>query len=102
MSSKASETASQAVATAGIRFYAGLNDYLPADLRFITFPLPLAEPATVASVLRETGVPASEVALVLKNGVPAGFGDPVAADDRVSIYPSFESLDIGDLQILRP
>lgn len=102
MSSKASETASQAVATAGVRYYAGLNDYLPADLRFITFPLLLAGSATVAGVLKETGVPASEVALVLKNGVPAGFSDPVAPGDRVSIYPPFESLDIGDLQILRP
>lgn len=90
------------VATATVRFYAELNDHLAPQLRFRTFELPLVEGATVAGLLAGAGVPLLEVDLVLHNGEPARFEDPVASGDRLSVYPVFETFDIGQTQRLRP
>jgi uncharacterized protein len=89
------------VATVTVRFYAELNDHLAPELRFTPFTLPLGEDATVAGLLASAGVPLSEVDLVLHNGEPARCEDHVASGDRLSVYPVFETFDIGSTQRLR-
>lgn len=48
------------------------------------------------------GVPHTEVDLILINGQPAGFMDPVRSGDRVSVYPAFRAVDLGPIARLRP
>jgi len=57
--------------------------------------LTLAEGATVRTLLETAQVPESEVDLVLVNGEAVTIAHVLAEGDRVSIYPVFESLDIG-------
>jgi uncharacterized protein len=92
----------QPVATVTVRVYAELNDHLALGMRFTSFTLPVGEDATVAGLLAGTGVPLSEVDLVLLNGEPARFEDPAASGDRLTVYPVFETFDIGPVQRLRP
>lgn len=71
-------------------------------MRFTSVTLPVSGDATVAGLLADTGIPLSEVDLVLHNGEPAGFDNRIAAGDRLSVYPVFETFDIGQTQRLRP
>ncbi len=84
------------------RFYAELNDLLPAEKRQVTFAQPFKDRVTVKHLIESLGVPHGEVDLILVDGEPADFGHIVAADERISVYPVFESLDVGELNRLRP
>jgi len=48
-------------------------------------------------MLRLLGVPLTEVDLVLVNGRSASFENRLEEGDRVSVFPVFESLDIGSV-----
>ena len=102
MSSEDSDSPQRLAGVAEVRFYAELNDHLPDSLRFAAVALALDDESTVAGLLTSAGVPLSEVDLVLRNGEPARFDDHVAAGDRLSVYPVFETFDIGSAQSLRP
>jgi len=84
-----------------LRFYEELNDYLPHEQRKREFTVRLEGPLSVARMLERVGVPASEVELILVNGVSTGFSHFLYAGDRVSIYPVFESFDVKSLLRLR-
>ena len=47
-------------------------------------------------------MPHTEVDLILVNGEPMDFSYLVREDDRISVYPFFESLDITSLVRVRP
>lgn len=91
----------QPVTSAIVRCYAELNDYLPPEARFTGFAFPIGEDATVAGILAGAGIPLSEVDLVLQNGEPARFENHITPGDRLSVYPVFETFDIGPTQRLR-
>lgn len=78
-----------------IRFYEELNDFLPPDLRQQDFPAAFSPGDTVKALIESLGVPHTEVDLVLVNGLSVDFGRRLADGDRVSVYPVFESLEIG-------
>lgn len=84
------------------RFYEELNDFLPSAWRKTDIERRFPYPAAVKDFIEGLGVPHTEVDLVLINGVSVDFGHPVRDGDRVSVYPKFESLDIGSLTRLRP
>jgi hypothetical protein len=84
-----------------VRLYEELNDYLPEERRKRTFSLSLKGPTTVKETMRVLGVPSEEVDLVLVNGESVAFGHIVQGEDRISIYPIFESLDISTVTRLR-
>lgn len=84
-----------------VRCYAELNDFLPADRRQREFTLSLKLPVTVAEAIASMGIPLSEVDLVLVNGEPVGRSQRVHRDDRISVYPVFESFDIGSLRTIQ-
>lgn len=46
-------------------------------------------------------MPHTEVDLILVNGVSVGFDYRLQAGDRVSVYPVFESLDVGPVNETR-
>ena len=84
-----------------VRLYEELNDYLPPGRRKHSFVEGVNEGATVEGLLSLLGVPQSEVDLVLVNGEPVPFSRVLAHNDRVSIYPVFESLDIKPVTRVR-
>ena len=87
--------------TVYVRLYEELNDYLPEEKRKRTFNLSLKGPTTVKETIRLLGVPSEEVDLVLVNGESVPFSHSVQDQDRISIYPIFESLDISTVTRLR-
>lgn len=85
---------------AEFRFYAELRDFLDDPdgrlrRRFDVSP-------SVKDLIESSGVPHTQVDLVLVNGEPVGFGHRVRDGDRVSVYPVFESFDIQDVTRIRP
>lgn len=86
---------------ASFRFYAELNDFLPATRRQREFRASFAADASLKHVIEALGVPHTEVDLILRNGHPACFEERLAPDDRIAIYPVFEAFDIASVQRLR-
>ena len=83
------------------RYYAELNDFLPAARRFADFAHSFELPASVKDVIESMGVPHTEVDLILLNCTPVDFSHPVQDGDRISVYPAFKSLDTRPLLQLR-
>ncbi len=80
------------------RCYAELNDFLPKEKRQKQFVHPLKTPVTLGEALESLRIPWSEVDLALVNGEPEALDARLRENDFVSIYPTFEILDIGQLK----
>ncbi len=87
---------------ASLRFYAELNDFLAPDRRMKDIPCPFHVSPAVRDLIESLGVPHTEVDLILANSESVGFDYVVGDGDRISVYPVFESLDIGPLARVRP
>jgi hypothetical protein len=85
-----------------VRVYAELNDFLPRESRGLTLRRPVRPHQTVKDVLEATGIPHTEVDLIVVNGQAQGFTHRPAPGDRIAAYPMFEALDIGSTARLRP
>lgn len=85
------------------RLYAELND-LPAVKskggREIIYSI--KGKTSVKDAIESLGIPHTEVDLILVNGTPVTFAYHLHPGDRISVYPVFESLDIGRVNRLRP
>ncbi|MBN1220287.1 MAG: Mut7-C ubiquitin/RNAse domain-containing protein [Anaerolineae bacterium] len=84
------------------RFYAELNDFLPPPKRQRRFSQPFEISPSVKDMIESLGVPHTEVDLILANEQSVDFSYLVQDGDRISVYPVFESLDIGPLMRVRP
>lgn len=84
-----------------LRFYEELNDFLPPERRKVGFTHALTRRTAVKDLIESFGVPHTEVELILANGEPVDFSYIVQPDDRISVYPMFESLDVRPLIRLR-
>lgn len=87
---------------ANFRFYEELNDFLPPAKQQRSIAYEFDGRPAVKDPIEVLGVPHSEVDLVLANGVSVGFDYRLKNRDRIAVYPVFESLDISELQRLRP
>ncbi len=87
---------------AWFRFYAELNDFLPAAKRQVEFTQRFEGRPAVKDLIEAIGAPHTEVDLILANGRSVDFTYPVQDGDRISVYPVFEVLDIGPVVRLRP
>jgi uncharacterized protein with PIN domain len=88
--------------TIWIRVYAELNERLPSEYRFTDFPcFPEGQP-TIGDIIRDAGIPLTEVDLILVNGESVDFSYRPRHTDRLSVYPVFESFDISQLTRVRP
>jgi uncharacterized protein len=85
-----------------IRFYEELNDFLPMEKRKNKFVYDIFGSPSVKDVIESLGVPHTEVDLILVNGKSIDFSYNVQDEDDISVYPVFETLDITDVQHLRP
>lgn len=91
-----------ATVTVSFRFYEELNDFIAAEHRYRDSDVSVAAKANVKHAIESAGVPHTEVELILVNGISVPFTERLRTGDRVSVYPKFESLDIGPLLRLRP
>jgi uncharacterized protein with PIN domain len=85
-----------------IRFYEELNDFLPPERQKTSFPVDFKQPGSVKDLIESLGVPHTEIDLILVNGHSVDFDYRINNDDRISVYPMFEALDISPLIKLRP
>ena len=84
-----------------IRFYEELNDFLSEnrkkkDLEVLFFNAP-----SVKDIIESFGIPHTEVDLVLINSEPVCFKQTINDQDRISVYPKFESFDISQISKLQ-
>jgi uncharacterized protein with PIN domain len=84
-----------------IRFYEELNDFLPARHRKVPVSVEFAQGCTAKAIIEDLGVPHTEVDLIIANGRSVGFEYRLNDADMVSVYPMFESWDIGGLSRVR-
>ena len=87
---------------ATVRFYAELNDFLPPKDRHKPVQRTFRGRPSIKDLIEAAGVPHTEVDLLLVKGESVDFAYPVQAGDRISVYPVFESVDIGSVTEVRP
>jgi len=83
------------------RFYEELNDFLPKHRRKTTFEAEFKGKRSIKDMIEALGVPHTEIDLILVNGKSVDFNYILQDEDRVSVYPVFESLNITDVTRLR-
>jgi len=86
---------------ATFRFYEELNDFLPGYRRKKPFVYRFSGTPAVKDAVEAMGVPHTEIDLILVNGKSVDFRYHLENDDKVSVYPVFESLDISEATHLR-
>jgi len=87
---------------ASFRFYAELNDFLPAARKQAEFSHPFNGRVSIKDMIESLGVPHTEIDLILVNGESVDFSYIVQGGDRIAVYPVFESFDITPLVRLHP
>ena len=83
------------------RFYEELNDFLPSEKRKTTFAYSFNGSPSVKDAIEAIGIPHTEVDLILANSLSVDFSYNLKNEDRVSVYPVFESIDIRSVAHLR-
>mgnify|MGYP001820042941 CR=1 FL=1 len=89
------------MAKATFRFYEELNDFLPKHRRRTDAATTFKEKRSIKDAIESLGVPHTEIDLILVNGKSVDFDYILQDEDRVSVYPVFESLNISDATHLR-
>jgi uncharacterized protein len=88
--------------TAFFRFYEELNDFLRPQKQKQAFPYHYWGSPSVKHAIESIGVPHPEIDLILVNGESVNFRYCLKDQDRVSVYPVFESMDVSPVIKLRP
>ena len=83
------------------RFYEELNDFLPKHRRKTDFEATFKGKRSIKDMIEALGVPHTEIDLILVNGNSVDFNYILQDEDRVSVYPVFESLNITKVARLR-
>ena len=84
-----------------VRCYAELNDLLPREQQFITSSLSLPLNTTIEELVRKIGISQSAIDLVLVNENSVSMAYQLKENDRVALYPVFESFDISSVTEVR-
>lgn len=85
-----------------VRLYEELNNFLPLDVRKRPMEIECPEGCTTKALIENLGIPHTEVDLILANGESVDFRYRLKDADVLSVYPMFESLDIGSISRVRP
>ncbi|MFH1349733.1 MAG: Mut7-C RNAse domain-containing protein [Pseudomonadota bacterium] len=86
---------------ARFRFYEELNDFLPRMKKKADFEKRFQGRKSIKAMIEALGVPHTEIDLILVNGKSVDFGYILQDEDRVSVYPVFESLNVENVTHLR-
>ncbi len=84
------------------RFYAELNDFLPEERRYRPLDFTFDVAPSVKDAIESFGVPHTEVDLIIANGESVDFTYRLQDGDFISVYPVFETIDIGPIVKVRP
>ena len=84
-----------------IRFYEELNDFLSPDSQKRDIGVSVDKECTVGSLIKSFELSHSQVDLILVNGRAVDFSYTLKENDRVSVYPVFETFDISSITSLR-
>ncbi|MDR5803789.1 Mut7-C RNAse domain-containing protein [Caballeronia sp. LZ001] len=74
--------------TARFHFHRELNDFLARPQRGQAFACACPPSSSAKHMIEALGVPHTEVALIVRNGHPAGFDAPIEENDVIEIYPA--------------
>ncbi len=77
---------------ASFRFYAQLNDFLPAERKHVEFVHEFELGGSLKDMIEALGVPHTEIDLVLVNGAESAFSRIVQDGARISVFPWFYSI----------
>ena len=86
---------------ATVRFYAELNDFLAPTDRYKPLERSFHGRPAIKDLVEAAGVPHTEIDLLLVNGESVDFAYLVRDGDQISVYPVFESVDIGSVTKVR-
>ena len=84
-----------------VRCYAELNDRLSPEWRQERFVFHCPHDSRVGDVLGALGIDPDIVDLALVNGISTGLSHILAEDDLLSLFPVFETFDIGSVTRVR-
>ena len=84
------------------RFYAELNDFLPAQRRKVTFAYAFKGAQSVKHLIEAIGVPHPEVEFILVEGRPVGFDYQPHDGEHIAVYPASRDLLLDGVPALRP
>ena len=87
---------------ATFRFYQELNDFLPPHQRQVAFNHEWTGSPSIKHLVEALGVPHTEVDLILVDDRSVDWAYRPRDNDRIAVYPVFESLDITPVIRLRP
>ncbi len=85
-----------------IRFYAELNDFLPAGKRQRSFDFEFEGTPSIKDTIQALGVPHTEVDVILVDDRSVDFEYLLKGGERVAVYPVFERFDVSPVTRLRP
>jgi hypothetical protein len=88
-------------AVAWFRYYEELNDFLPLTMRNKSFPYSFNGRPSIKDAIESHGVPHVEVDLILVNSRSVNFSYKLKDEDKISVFPVFESFDITPVTRLR-
>lgn len=83
------------------RFYEELNEYLPKELRKVWFEYSFPAGSSLKDAVLTMGVPPENIDLILVNQQSRGFGYLLQDDDRISVFPVFELLNLSGITQIR-
>ncbi len=82
------------MASASVRVYAALNDFLPVSRKQATLVCQFARGTSVKDLVEALGVPHTEIDHLVVNDRPVDFACIVRDGDRVAAYPPFHTFDV--------
>lgn len=85
-----------------LRFYEELNDLLPIEKRKIRFSHSFKNNPSIKDMIESLGIPHTQIDFILSNNNSVDFNYIVQNGDDISVYPVFESLNIQNVEKLRP
>lgn len=77
-----------------IHFHGQLNDFLPLQLHDETFDIEHKKNRSVKDLIESTGIPHTEVDVIISNGNAVDLNYLVKAGERIEVYPVSVSLDL--------
>src|SRR5471032_976818 len=77
----------ESMTTATFRFHRELNEFLARPQREQAFACVCPVASTTKHMIEALGVPHTEVGLILRNGLPAGFDTLMEDADFIDVYP---------------
>lgn len=77
----------ETMTTATFRFHRELNEFLARPQREQAFACVCPAASTTKHMIEALGVPHTEVALILRNGLATGFDSPIEDADFINVYP---------------